>query len=184
MKRVLWVLQFAFLIGCSSKSDAGKKSERYLYFTSNFPSNYYWSIATDFKATKDNILCKSLSPISGEMVPSKAHEQYVLKNPGDTLKIPLFRTKNSICGWELTYVSTDMEGRRVHMSRVSLKNKNSADPLTKGLKYMPDSVSYQCKVDSVEDAYECNVENGETELGFLLHDSTAINHLHIEIKGH
>lgn len=182
MKRILFVLQLVYLIGCSSKGDVENKSGSYLYFTSNFPSNYYWAITTDFVATQDNILCKRLSPISGEMVPSKAQEQYFLKHPGDTLKIPLFRSESSLCGWGLTYVSTTMEGRRVWMNRVSLKNKNSEDSLTVGLKDMPDSVAYVCKADSTEDAYVCKVEGGETEMGFLLHENTKINNLHIEIK--
>jgi hypothetical protein len=184
MNRILLFIGLACLVGCSSKEDVGKIPERYLYFTSNFPEKYYWAIGTDFKATKDNVLCKSLSPISGEWVPSRASESYTLKNPGDTLKIPLFRSKNSLCGWEMTYVSTSMHGRRVSMNRVSLKNKNTVDPLTKGLKYMPDTVSYVCKRDSTEDAYDCEVENGETEMGFLLHDSAEIDYLHIEIKSH
>ena len=44
MKRILIVLQIVFMIGCSSKSDAGKKPERYLYFTSSFPSSVSWEI--------------------------------------------------------------------------------------------------------------------------------------------
>jgi|GEM_PF-3526756 len=183
MKRAIILFQIVLIVGCSSKSDALKKEERYLYFTSNFNSKYYWEISTTFESTSDNVACKDFSAGSGKWVQAKKYENHTLKKSGDTLKVPLFWAKTSPCSWRMAYLSTDFVGRRVRMNRISLKDKNTKDPLTEGLKPLPDSVAYACKIDTTEDALNCDVSPGEGKMDFLLNDSLKVSHLHVEITG-
>jgi len=183
MKHAIFMVHLIFLIGCSSgsKGDAGKNPERYLYFTSNFPSSVYWEIMTTFGNKSSNLICKDFSMGSGQLEQSTKYEHDTLKISNDTLKVPLFWTKTNLCGWEMSDLSIRVRGRPLVMHKIYLKEKTRKQE--RPTKPVPDSLVYFCNYDSKEDQLDCNAENGETVSDFILNDTIAINHLRIDLKG-
>lgn len=183
MKIVIVTIQLAVLIGCSSRGEAGKKPERYLFFTSDFPSSVYWELNTDFTTSSDNALCRTLSPNSGEMVPSKKHEQFLLKQVDDTIKVPLFWAKSSPCNWEIQRIYIGLKGRCINMHQISLNKARKDAGLENGFRPVPDSVSFACALTSEGSCLVCSVKSGEAKPEFLLDDSVKTMKLHVEVKG-
>lgn len=181
MIRALVFIQLACLIGCSSKNEAVKKPDRYLYFTSNFPTGVYWEIVTSFGNKNGNLICKDFSMGDGGLVQSTKYEHYTLKNANDTLKVPLFWTKTNLCGWEMSDLSMDVRGGHLQMPQIYLLKKTTLHERT--TKPIPDSLTYVCKNNAEEDQMDCDAENGETESDFILNDTIAISHLRIDLKG-
>ncbi|MEO6094992.1 MAG: hypothetical protein ABIW76_04705 [Fibrobacteria bacterium] len=183
MKLAIIGVQLAILIGCSSRGEAVKMPERYLLFTSDFPSSVYWELNTDFTTTTESSLCKSYSANSGELVKSKKHEQFQLKESGDTMKVPLFWAKSSPCKWELQRLYFGLKGRCINMHQISLNKVGKEADSEKGMSFSPDSISYGCELTSEGDCLVCSVKNGAAKPEFSLDESRQILKLHVDVKG-
>lgn len=157
--------------GCGSKDVAADRSGRYLYFTSDFPADMYWNVVVDFTAKTDNILCKSMSPITGKAIPARKSATYPLAKSGDTAKAPLFRDELSPCEWELTVVSLEDRGDRCIQIHTLLLNEeggshsgDSADPDP----YLPDSLGFTCLLDTSTGCEHCKESSGVVNLGYRM----------------
>jgi hypothetical protein len=119
----------------------------------------------------------------GGWVQKTRTEHYFLKKSGDTLKIPLYKTKTYFCDWEMGFVWTDVRGQRVSMDEVSLHYRKPSDASVSEELLMPDSVTYNCKIDSARPILECEPTKGETNMRYLLDEKSDVEHLHIDLKG-
>jgi hypothetical protein len=115
----------------------------------------------------------------GGFVPSTKYDQYTLKSPGDTLKIPLFWPKLDRCDWELIGLSIDLRGRPILMSQLNLKEKSWKH--LRPTRAMPDSLAYLCKPDSGGRQLECNLKGEETDYDYILNDTVEINRIQVDV---
>lgn len=177
------LLLTASLIGCTSKSETGNYPERYLYFTSKFPSGISWDIVTSFTGTSNMPWCKDLSMGEGGMIHSTKTVHSVLNKSGDTLKVPLFFPKPNICGKRLHSLYLDPTGGNIQMRQLSLADKLEPKHGSNETKPIPDSLVYLCKKDSVTGDFNCEPDPPNHEFEYLLSDSTQINYFRIDLKG-
>ncbi len=182
MSRILLFIGLACLVGCSSKQDVRKQSERYLYFTSNFPSSVYWEIMTTFDNKSTKLFCKDFSMGSGKMEQSTKYEHFSLNRSGDTLKVPLFWTKADRCDWEISDISIGAAGRRIQMRQIYLKDKIQVQSIANVIRPIPDSLVYKCNYDSEENRLNCESKNNIRDSEFLLNDSLRITPFRIDLE--
>jgi hypothetical protein len=183
MKRIFILLQIAILIGCSS-NDVDVQKDRFLYFTSNFPSGIHWEVTASFSSNRGiKLLCQDLSMGSGQWEQATKSEHSTLSISGDTLKVPLFWSKNNACDWKLTDLLIDSEGRHIRMPQISLLDKANTTVKTDAMKTVPSSIVYRCKLDSLTEILKCDAENSDSDLEYLLNDSLQINRFRIDLKG-
>lgn len=183
MKLWLVVLLPVWLFGCISKSETGSKSERYLYFTSNFPSSVYWEIMVTFENKSSMYWCRDLSMGEGGLVQKVKYEHYLLKKSSDSLKIPLFWQKTNFCGWEMTGLSLKPDGRLIAIHGIYLEAKSHLTDPIKLSKHIPSSLAYLCNPDAEGRYLNCNAENDELDGNFLLPDSANNIFFRIDLKG-
>jgi hypothetical protein len=183
MKQIFIVLQIAILIGCSSK-DVDIQKDRFLYFTSTFPSDIHWEVTASFSSNRGiKLLCQDFSMGSGQWEQSIKSEHSTLSKSGDTLKVPLFWPKNNTCDWKLTDLLIDSEGRHIRMPQISLINKSNSKVETEAIKLVPATLTYLCTHNTQEDVLYCAAENSESDNQYLLNDSLQINRFRIDLKG-
>jgi hypothetical protein len=167
--------------GCGSKDAGPEKSGRYLYFTADVPAGMYWNVVVDFTSKGDNILCKTMSPITGKAIPKRKSETYPLAKSGDTAKAALFRDKLSPCEWELSVVSLEDRGDRCIQVHTLLLNEedgsysgDSANPDP----YLPDSLAFTCVLDTSNGCEHCKETSGEVNLSYRMRQE-PITRFHI-----
>lgn len=184
MKRWLFLLLLVCLIGCTSKGDADRKPDRYLYFTSEFPSGIHWEVTASFTSNRGiKLLCQDLSMGSGQWEQVTKIVQSTLSRSGDTLKVPLYWAKTNLCDWKLSDILIDSEGRHIRMPQISLIEKSNVKIQTDRINPVPASLTYLCEHDLQTDLLHCRAENSETDNEFLMNDSVQINRFRIDLKG-
>lgn len=119
----------------------------------------------------------------GGLVQKVKYEHYLLKKSDDTLNVPMFWSKSDFCDWEMTDLSIKPDGRLISILGIYLKDKSQVVNQKKLLKLVPDSLTYQCKMDSDGRYLNCDAENEETDGDFLLPDNAESIHFRINLKG-
>lgn len=168
MIRFAIFLLISMILGCASKNGKDDPDQRYFYFTSEFPPDIYWNVVTHFKATSEKSSCNSMSINTGKVVPERVTESHSLRVSGDTVRVPLFPNASSSCGWELTGISLQDGGERCMRLHAIIIGDDKSGGKFSGKPILPDSLWYNCVLDSASGCYRCKEKIGDPILSFRM----------------
>jgi hypothetical protein len=152
---------------CSKRQPRVEADKPSFVFSAEFPPDFAWQVVTTFESTTDNALCKSLSPVSGKLVPGDKSEFHKLDKTGDSVGIPLFLETHSPCEWKLDGLSIQEEGPRCKRFH-ALLFVDAAHDTADEYAVQPDSLTFVCKNDIGNGCLECDEATGGVHTVFRL----------------